>query len=124
MKIAYNDKENLVILKEVGNNYTVLKSMGMRWDKPTQTLQKVATLSFLNSLSRIIRLPEKLEAERQRLTAIDEAVATERSNEKSVPYIKPPIKPGLIPYQHQTKAYNMALIIFGLVEPQEVVKCS
>lgn len=124
MQIAYDSKNNLVILKNVGDKYSTLVSMGMKYSKQDKTLRRTVTADFLNRLAKMIRLPEKLEIERQRLTAIDEAVAIERTKTKSVPYIKPPIKTGLTPYQHQTKAYNMALIIFGLVDPQEVIKCS
>ncbi|MGN1318326.1 MAG: hypothetical protein ACI4VF_04865 [Lachnospirales bacterium] len=121
MQIGYDVKNNVVILKDVGDNYSTLVSMGMKYNKRDKTLRKFVTSDFLNRLSKIIKLPEKLEIERQRLADIDEAVAIERAKEKSVAYIKPPIKPGLTPYNHQTKAYNMALIVFGLIKPQEVI---
>ncbi len=116
MQIAYDEKTNLVMLKDVGSRYASLKNMGMKWDKQTQTLRKTATLPFLMSLSTIINLPASLEAEKKRLIKIDRALSTERNREKSVAYIKPPIKAGITPYQHQVKAYNMALIVFDAIK--------
>lgn len=118
MKIAYAN--DTIMLKDVGDKYTMLKSLGMKRDKSTQTLKMTISLSFLNSLSKIIKLPEKIENERQKLILIEKAIDVERAKERSIPYIEPPVK--IKPYQHQIKAYNMALIVFEVLEPQEVIK--
>lgn len=117
LRIAYDELTKTVMLKDVGDSYTRLKNMGMVWDKPAQMLKRKANLEFLTSLSAMIKLPDNIEKERVRLKSIEEALFTERAKERSVPYIKPPINPQFAPYQHQIKAYNMALIHFGILQP-------
>ena len=55
--------------------------------------------------------------EMERLAYIQEAVDRERTRpaEGLKPMVKYPVKPNL--YAHQTRAANMALMVFGMVEP-------
>lgn len=121
MQIAFNEKTKVVMLRNVGDNYARLKAMGMVWDKQSRTLRRNAGLEFLNELAQLIKLPDCVEDERRRLERIAAAIAAERAKEDPVPYITPPVKPQFKPYRHQIKAYNMALITFGLIDPSEVM---
>ncbi len=108
---------NALIIVEADNvQFTVIKSWGkMRWDKKTQRLTGIADLELLDKLSAIVKLPPKVEARRQQLQAVADAVDRERMNEKPVPFYKYPVKLPL--YAHQTRAANMCLLTFGWSNP-------
>ena len=115
MKMAL--KEGQILIKDADNmQFTIIKSWNkMKWIKSEQMLQGPADSELLNRLASIIRLPATIEAERQRLNGITEAVDRERMNEDPVPLYKYPVKLPL--FKHQTRAANMCLITFGLVDP-------
>ena len=92
----------------------------MKWSRATQTLSGVVDIELLNKLAGLVNLPERIEAERQRLNRIMAAVDKERINENPVPMIDPPIK--VSPFKHQIRGYNMALMVLGLVEPPRQLK--
>ena len=80
----------------------------------------VASLDALDSLAEILRrdglsLPPSAERRRRELRAVQEAVDRERVNQKPIPMAKYPVKLPL--YSHQTRGANMALLIFGWVQP-------
>ena len=75
---------------------------------------------LLNKLAGLVRLPANIEAERQRLNSITEAVDRERMKEDPVPLYKYPVKMSL--FKHQVRGANMALITFGLVDPPKEEK--
>lgn len=115
MKMALRD--NTVFVKDMDNvQFSILKSWNlMRWDRSQQILHGPATGELLNKLAGLVRLPENIEAERQRLNGIQDAVDRERMNENPVPLYKPPVKLSL--FKHQVRALNMCLLTFGLVDP-------
>ena len=76
-----------------------------------------AEIELLNKLAGIVRLPGPIEAERQRLNEIAQAVDSERMKEDPEPLYKYPVKYPL--FKHQTRAANMALITFGMVPPPD-----
>lgn len=119
MKMALKDGE--ILIKDADNmQFTIIKSWSkMRWSKAEQMLRGPADGELLNKLAGLVRLPIALEAERQRLNRITEAVDKERMTEEPVPLYKPPVK--LDMFRHQVRAYNMALLTFGLVNPPEEV---
>ena len=119
MKMALKDGE--ILIKDADNmQFTIIKSWNkMRWSKAEQMLRGPADGELLNKLAGLVRLPIALEAERQRLNRIAEAVDKERMTEEPVPLYKPPVK--LDMFKHQVRAYNMALLTFGLVNPPEEV---
>ncbi len=110
---------NALIIVEADNvQFTVIKSWGkMKWDKKTQRLTGIADLELLDKLSAIVKLPPKVEAYRQRLQAVADAVDRERMNENPVPFYKYPVKLPL--YAHQVRAADMCLLTFGWITPEE-----
>ncbi|GMO03681.1 hypothetical protein LSA36186_19300 [Lachnoanaerobaculum sp. JCM 36186] len=115
MKMAL--KNGQLLIKEADSTqFQIIKSWGkMKWSRVSQTLSGVVDIELLNKLAGLVNLPERIEAERQRLNRIMAAVDKERVNENPVPIIKPPIK--VSPFKHQVRGYNMALMVLGLIEP-------
>ena len=89
----------------------------MKWDKKSQSLYGTADIELLDKLTSIARLPSTVEQRWRELHALQEAVDRERTRpaEGLKPMVKYPVKPNL--YAHQTRAANMALMVFGMVEP-------
>lgn len=110
-------KNGQILLKDVDNtNFTIIKSWGkMKWSRSDQMFYGLADIELLNKLAGIMRLPEPIEAERQRLNEIAQAVDAERMKKDPKPLYNYPVKFTL--YKHQIRAANMALITFGLVPP-------
>lgn len=97
--------------------YAVIKSLpGFRWIKAAHLLQGPANVDTLNRLAKMVRLPEYIEAERQRLAGIRRAVDRERSAAETKALVKYPVNREM--YAHQTKAANMALLTFGIISPE------
>lgn len=109
--------------------FSVIKSWNMmHWDKSKQVLRGAATLELLDRLSDLVALPRgggvnpktgkpfpDIEAYRQRLRTVRDAVDRERMNQKPEPLYNYPVKVPL--YAHQVRACNMCLLTFGWVEP-------
>lgn len=117
MKMALKDGQ--ILIKDADNlQFSVIKSWNkMKWVRSEQMLCGPADGELLNKLAGLVRLPEHIEAERQRLNRISEAVDKERMTEDPVPLCKPPVK--LQMFKHQVRGYNMSLLTFGLVEPPD-----
>lgn len=115
MKMALKDGQ--IYIKEADNmQFSIIKSWNkLKWNKTSQTLQGPADGELLNKLAGLVRLPESIEAERQKLNRIQDAVDAERMSENPVPLYKPPVRLPL--FKHQVRAMNMALLTFGLVAP-------
>jgi hypothetical protein len=117
MKIAIQGGQ-LLIIDASPSQYAIIKSWNkMRWVKAEQMLQGRADMDLLNKLAGIIKLPETIETERQRMLASAAAVDRERLNEDPQPLATFPVKVPL--FKHQTRAVNMALLTFGVVAPRE-----
>lgn len=115
MKIALKDGQ-LLIKDADSAQFAVIKSWGkMKWSRSEQMICGPADRELLNKLSGMVRLPPHIEAERQRLNEIQEAVDVERLNEHPVPMYPYPVRMKL--YAHQVRAANMALMTFGLINP-------
>lgn len=119
MKMALKDGQ--VLIKEADNTqFTIIKSWNkMKWSKAEQMLYGPADGELLNRLAGIVRLPANIEAERQRINSISDAVDWERMKAEPEPLYKYPVKYPL--FKHQTRGANMALITFGLIEPPKGV---
>ena len=115
MKMAMKDGQ--ILIKDADNmQFTIIKSWNkMKWSKAEQMLYAPVDGELLNKLAGLVRLPETIEAERQRLNGIADAVDRERMKAEPVPLYKYPVKYPL--FKHQTRGANMALITFGLVAP-------
>lgn len=99
----------------------VIKSWGlMKWSRKNQMWTGAVSGELLNRLSSLVPLPVPVEAERRRLIAVQDAVDYERilPAEQLKPLVRYPVTKSL--YAHQTRAANMALLVFGLAEPEEV----
>jgi hypothetical protein len=120
MKMALKDGQ--ILIKDADNmQFSIIKSWNkMKWSRADQMLYGPADGELLNKLSSIVKLPGVIEAERQRLNRIAEAVDRERMEEEPVPLYKYPVKYPL--FKHQTRGANMALLTFGLIPPSEPEK--
>ena len=122
MKMAVKDGQ--VILADVdprGDYFLAIRNWGlMTWSRQKRVFFGPATAELLNRLSDMLggRLPLPAEELRQKLNRIDAAVDRERMEEDPRPLCRFPVKLPL--YRHQIRAANMALIVFGLIDPQEV----
>ena len=124
MKMAFQDG-HLRIREMTDEQYQILRSLGrFKWNKTTKELSGIVDLDTLNRLSNIITLPEPVEAYRKELISSQVVVNKLRLEEAPKPLIKPPIKEGIKPYAHQIRGYNMALVVFGLVEPKEALEAA
>ena len=117
MKMAMKDGQ--ILIKDADNTqFTIIKSWSkMKWSRAERMFYGPAEIELLNKLAGIVRLPGPIEAERQRLNIISQAVDAERMKPEPEPLYKYPVKFPL--YKHQTRAANMALITFGIVPPPE-----
>ena len=115
MKMAM--KEGQILIKDADNTqFTIIKSWGnMKWSRAERMFYGPAEIELLNKLAGIVRLPEPIEAERQRLNEIAQAVDAERMKQDPEPLYKYPVKYPL--FKHQIRGANMCLITFGLVAP-------
>ena len=122
MKMALQN--GLLRIREMTDEqYQILKSLGrFKWNKNLKELSGIVDLETLNRLSNIVPLPNIVEEYRKELASSSVAVNKLRLEEKPKPLIKPPIKEGIIPYAHQIRGYNMALVLFGLVSPAKVLE--
>lgn len=120
MKMAIKDGQ--VFLVGAGTDiYMRIKSQGgMKWDKRSQALYGPVTAELLNFLATLFRLPGPAEQLRQDLSRREKAVDALRMDPEPEPLYKFPVKLPL--YRHQIRGANMALMVFGLVEPPEETK--
>ena len=96
----------------------------MKWNRKMQWFEGIVCLELLNRLRSITVLPPSIEAERERLSRIQDAVDRERMlpSKDLHPLTKYPVTRSL--YEHQVRAANMALLTFGLLEPGEVLNAN
>ena len=120
MEIAMKNGE--LLMRNMDDvQYQLIRNTGKcKWDKQKKMLIGPADLELLEQLNRIIRLPQNIAAEYQRLKAVQVAIDAERMNENPQPLLDLPVKIPL--FRHQVRAVNMTLLAFGAVEPGEVIK--
>lgn len=107
---------NLIVADANSTQYAIIKSWNlMKLNRSRLWLEGTATRELLNKLANIVRLPDPIEEERQKLNRIQAAVDAERMKAVPEPIYDYPIKVPL--FQHQIKGANMALLAFGLIEP-------
>lgn len=118
MEIAMKDGE--LLMRNMDNvQYQLIRNTGKcKWYKQKKMLIGPADLELLEQLHRIIRLPQNIEAEYQRLKAVQVAIDVERLNEDPKPLLDLPVKIPL--FKHQIRGVNMALLTFGVVEPPQI----
>lgn len=115
MKMALKDGQ--ILIKEADTNqFMIIKSWGkMKWSKAEQMLYAPAEIELLNRLAGLVRLPEPIEKQRQHMNMVADAVDRERMKENPEPLYRYPVKLPL--FRHQLRGANMALMVFGLIEP-------
>lgn len=98
--------------------FTVIRSWNkMKWNRSKQVLTGIADMELLDKLNSIVRLPPQIEARRKELHAVADAVDNERMNENPKPFYPYPVKMPL--YRHQIRGANMAMLVFGFIDPQQ-----
>lgn len=99
-----------------------IKAWGlMKWKRKDRMWYGAVSRELLNRLSALLpALPPSIEAVRIKLNETQAAVDMERTlpADKLKPLVKFPVTKSL--YAHQTRAANMALLTFGIVDPKEV----
>ena len=115
MKMALNG--STILLVDVNSaQFAIIKSWSkMRWNAKEKQLEGTASLELLDKLAGLVRLAPSVEARRQELRQVLDAVDRERVNPHPRPFYKYPVKLPL--YAHQVRASNMCLITFGWVPP-------
>lgn len=117
MKIALS-KGILRIIEADEVQKTIIKSWNrMRWIRGQQMYEGTASLELLNKLATIVHLPPSIEAERVRMNSVQESVDRERVRKDPKPMVRYPVTKNL--YEHQVRAANMALMTFGILDPNE-----
>ncbi len=118
MKMKLED--NLLIVASVDNTqYQMIKSWNlMKWNRTNQWLEGTVSMELLDKLAGIVALPQPIAEKRRQMHRLQDAVNAERMREEPVPLYKYPVKKKL--FRHQIRGANMALITFGLIEPEEV----
>ena len=116
MKMALNG--STILLVDVNSaQFAIIKSWSkMRWNAKEKQLEGTASLELLDKLAGLVRLAPSVEARRQELRQVLDAVDRERVNPHPRPFYKYPVKLPL--YAHQVRASNMCLITFGWVTPE------
>lgn len=113
--MARMDEDNIYIKDCDATQFSVIRSWNkMKYDRKTKMLIGPCEIELLNKLAGLVELPERMEMYRQKLNHIQAEVDRIRNADKVEPLIKPPVKVSL--FNHQTKALNMALVTFGVVE--------
>ena len=115
MKMALNG--STILLVDVNSaQFAIIKSWSqMRWNAKEKQLEGTASLELLDKLAGLVRLAPSVEARRQELRQVLDAVDRERVNPEPKPFYKYPVKLPL--YAHQVRGANMALLEFGWVPP-------
>lgn len=116
MKIAM--KNGYIYLVDISSyDNAVIKSWGLtKYNRQERWIEGPATRELLNKLAGICKLPELIEAERQRLNDIQDAVDKERMRDEPTHLYDYPVKVPL--FKFQEKGANMALMLFGIIEPK------
>ena len=123
MKLALQD--GMIRVREVTDyQYKVLRDSGrLKWDKQLKELHGPVGIETLDILAKMVtRLPEPIEKCRQQLRMEQEAVDKLRMEPEPKPLIIPQLKEGITPYAHQTRAMNMAAVVFGLADPEKITR--
>ena len=118
MKMAMKDGK-LMIKEADPTQSAVIKSWGtFKWQRGLQMFIGTADLETLTRLAKMVRLPPIIEEARIRMEKTQQAVEAERIMEHPKALTRYPVKLPL--YEHQTRAANMALLTFGLLDPGKV----
>ena len=123
MKLALQD--GVLRIREMTDfQYRALRDSGkFKWDKNLKELNGQASLEVLDILARMVpALPESVENYRQQLKKEQDAVDKLRLEEKPELLLKPQLKEGIKPFAHQVRGYDMAMVVFGLIEPDAVLQ--
>lgn len=117
MKMAMKDGMLRIIEADV-TQAAIIKSWGkMKYSRVNQMYEGQVSAELLNRLATLVRLPASIEKIRQQMNTVQEAVDHERVREDPKPLYKYPVTKPL--YQHQVRAANMALLTFGMIEPEK-----
>lgn len=120
MKMAIRDGK-ILIAEADATQAAVLRSWGaFRYVRGRGWYEGELSRDLLNRLAKLIRLPGPIEAVRVQENRTQEAVDRLRTMQDPQPLRPVPLKGTL--YQHQIRAYDMALVEMGFVDPEEVLR--
>lgn len=119
MRMAIKDGR-IYIIEFDSTQYGIMRSWGtLRYVRAKKWMEGDVSLEVLNKLAGITTLPPTAAALQKKLAETQQAVDQIRTEKDPEPLVKYPVKGNL--YKHQTRAANMALVEFGLVDPEEVL---
>ena len=117
------DGGKIYIIEADSKQSARIKSWGiMKGYRKDEMWIGLVSRELLNRLATLVPLPQSIKEERDLLNDIQKAVDEERvlPADDMKPLVKYPVKKKL--FAHQVRAANMAALVFGLVEPEEVLK--
>lgn len=104
-----------IYIQNTKEEYEIVKGLpNSRFDKKKSAWVVPLNLEMLERLQKGLKLPDKLELERQRLQKKQMLIDKERMVKKPIPLREFPVKIKL--YEHQVRAVNMALYALDLEE--------
>lgn len=115
-------KDGAIYLKDFDSTqYGIMKSWGMlRYVRGKKWMEGPVSLELLDRVATLQPLPPRAAAMQKKLRDTQKAVDKLRVKKDPQPLVHFPVKGSL--YAHQTRAADMALVEFGLVDPEEVLK--
>lgn len=119
MRMAIKDGR-IYLIEFDDTQYGVMRSWGtLRYVRAKKWMEGPVSLELLEKLARITTLSPTAEQLRKKLADTQEAVDKLRTEKDPKPLVHFPIKGSL--YKHQIRAADMALVEFGLVNPETVL---
>lgn len=119
MRMAIKDGR-IYIIEFDSTQYGIMRSWGtLRYVRANKWMEGAVSLELLDKLAGITALPPKAAELRKKLADTQKAIDTLRTEEDPKPLVKFPVKGSL--YKHQIRAADMALVEFGLVDPETVL---
>lgn len=90
----------------------------MKYTRKDSMFKGIASLELLNKLCGICKLPPRIEQYRLQLQNVQNKLDEIRQAKKVETIINPPVKAPIKLFEHQLRAYNMAMTQFGVIEKQ------
>ena len=120
MKMAISE-DGTLYLKDLSYEENLkVKSWGlMKYDSKIKMYKGPVSYELLKRIQKVRPLSPEGEQLLRRYKKRQTAVDYVRNLDSPKEYIKAPVKGKL--YSHQIKAYDMALIVFGVVSPDDVL---
>lgn len=120
MDAKLTSSDSMLYLKNCDpRQFTIIKSWNlMKYTRKDSMFKGIASLELLNKLCGICKLPPRIEQYRLQLQNVQNKLDEIRQAKKVETIINPPVKAPIKLFEHQLRAYNMAMTQFGVIEKQ------